>query len=174
MCYNDFFSFKEGEEEITTIANVRTFQNSSTQTVSFWPQPFELLYIGLFPFGDNYSSKRNSAKETIKQTPCDLLDQYIQCCVDRQKSHSTEDRVSEVKALREQLQLLHIELQFERHRRELHADRNRRLLGKCRDNRALEESNAALKEQLHLFENDILKLNQQLGTLLEHIIRLYL
>ncbi|XP_026479810.1 hamartin-like [Ctenocephalides felis] len=144
----------------------RSVQNNSTQTVSFWPQPFELLYIGLFPFGDNCSSKRNSAKDTIKQSPTDLLDQYIQCCINRQKSHGSDDRYNEnaeIRSLREQLQLLHIELQFERHRRELHADRNRRLLGKCRDNRALEESNAALKERLQLFENDIQKLNQELG-----------
>lgn len=144
----------------------RSVQNNSTQTVSFWPQPFELLYIGLFPFGDNCSSKRNSAKDTIKQSPTDLLDQYIQCCINRQKPHGSDDRYNEnaeIRSLREQLQLLHIELQFERHRRELHADRNRRLLGKCRDNRALEESNAALKERLQLFENDIQKLNQELG-----------
>lgn len=46
--------------------------------------------------------------------------------------------------MKEQLTLLNIQLQFERHRREALADRNRRLLGKSRSNRALEEHNSAL------------------------------
>jgi hypothetical protein len=46
--------------------------------------------------------------------------------------------------VKEQLTLLNIQLQFERHRREAHAERNRRLLGKSRTNRALEEHNSAL------------------------------
>jgi hypothetical protein len=51
---------------------------------------------------------------------------------------------SEVKTVKEQLTLLNIQLQFERHRREAHAERNRRLLGKSKSNRALEEHNSAL------------------------------
>lgn len=51
---------------------------------------------------------------------------------------------SELKTVKEQLTLLNIQLQFERHRREAHAERNRRLLGKSRSNRALEEHNSAL------------------------------
>ena len=51
---------------------------------------------------------------------------------------------SELKSVKEQLTLLNIQLQFERHRREALADRNRRLLGKSRSNRALEEHNSAL------------------------------
>jgi hypothetical protein len=51
---------------------------------------------------------------------------------------------SELKTVKEQLTLLNIQLQFERHRREAHAERNRRLLGKSKSNRALEEHNSAL------------------------------
>lgn len=42
------------------------------------------------------------------------------------------------------LQLMQMQLQFERQRREVHAERNRRLLGKLRDSRASEENNLAL------------------------------
>lgn len=42
------------------------------------------------------------------------------------------------------LQLMQMQLQFERQRREVHAERNRRLLGKLRDSRASEEHNLAL------------------------------
>lgn len=37
-----------------------------------------------------------------------------------------------------------IQLQFEEHRREMHAERNRRLLGRSRRNKTLEEYNNAL------------------------------
>lgn len=50
----------------------------------------------------------------------------------------------EVRMLREQLGLLHLQLQYERHRREVHAVRNRRLLGESRSNKALDEHNSAL------------------------------
>lgn len=39
---------------------------------------------------------------------------------------------------------MQMQLQFERQRREVHAERNRRLLGKSRDLRASEEHNLAL------------------------------
>lgn len=51
---------------------------------------------------------------------------------------------SEIRLLREQLGLLHLQLQYERHRREVHAVRNRRLLGESRSNKALDEHNSAL------------------------------
>jgi tuberous sclerosis protein 1 len=50
----------------------------------------------------------------------------------------------EIRSLKGQLHLLQLQLQFERNRREVHAERNRRLAGKSRSNRALEEHNVAL------------------------------
>lgn len=43
-----------------------------------------------------------------------------------------------------QLKLMSVQLQFEEHRREIHAERNRRLLGRSRRNKTLEEYNSAL------------------------------
>jgi tuberous sclerosis protein 1 len=60
---------------------------------------------------------------------------------------------AELKMVKEQLTLLNIQLQFERHRREAHAERNRRLLGKSRSNRALEEHNSALVSLFVLCES---------------------
>lgn len=62
---------------------------------------------------------------------------------------STEDETGDEENLdtdhvNQLLQLMQMQLQFERQRRELHAERNRRLLGKLRDSRALEEHNNAL------------------------------
>ena len=52
--------------------------------------------------------------------------------------------IDEVTHLQGQVLLLHSHLLFERHKRELHAKRNRRLLGKIVKTTALEEQNAAL------------------------------
>ncbi|XP_047115716.1 hamartin [Schistocerca piceifrons] len=70
----------------------------------------------------------------------------------------------ELKTVKEQLALLNIQLHFERHRREIHAERNRRLLGKSRTNRALEEYNIALKEQLSLLQKDKENLRNELQS----------
>lgn len=51
---------------------------------------------------------------------------------------------TELRLMREQLGLMHLQLQYERHRREVHAVRNRRLLGESRSNKALDEHNSAL------------------------------
>lgn len=42
------------------------------------------------------------------------------------------------------MKLLRVQIQFEEHRREIHAERNRRLLGRSRRNKTLEEHNSAL------------------------------
>lgn len=43
---------------------------------------------------------------------------------------------------------MNVQLQYERYRREIHAERNRRLMGRSRDKRTLEMENKKLKEQL--------------------------
>lgn len=60
-----------------------------------------------------------------------------------------------MKTARDQLNLLHLQLKFERQRREVHAERNRRLLGKSRHNRWLEDHNSALRDQLALLSKDV-------------------
>lgn len=50
--------------------------------------------------------------------------------------------------LAQQLALVHAQVLYERWRREAHAERNRRLLGRCREARALELQNAALRDRL--------------------------
>ncbi|XP_037348801.1 hamartin [Talpa occidentalis] len=61
----------------------------------------------------------------------------------------------EVRTLRNQLLLLHNQLLYERFKRQQHALRNRRLLRKVIKAAALEEHNAAMKDQLKLQEKDI-------------------
>ncbi|XP_054440153.1 hamartin isoform X2 [Pteronotus mesoamericanus] len=61
----------------------------------------------------------------------------------------------EIRTLRNQLLLLHNQLLYERFKRQQHAVRNRRLLRKVIRAAALEEHNAAMKDQLKLQEKDI-------------------
>ncbi|XP_038063703.1 hamartin-like [Patiria miniata] len=63
--------------------------------------------------------------------------------------------VDEIKLLKGQLQLLHNQLLYERHKREVHAERNRRLLGKTHKAKALEESNSAMQKQHQLLETEV-------------------
>ncbi|KAM6316441.1 hamartin isoform 3-T10 [Podargus strigoides] len=69
----------------------------------------------------------------------------------------------EIHTLRNQLLLLHNQLLYERFKRQQHALRNRRLLRKVIKATALEEHNAAMKDQLKLQEKEIqaLKLSLQ-------------
>ncbi|XP_071482013.1 hamartin-like, partial [Diadema antillarum] len=71
----------------------------------------------------------------------------------------------EINVLKGQLQLLHNQLLYERHKREVHAGRNRRLLGKTHKAKALEELNTAMKDQLRLQEEEILRLSTRVKQL---------
>ena len=51
---------------------------------------------------------------------------------------------NEQQILRDEIALLHNQLLYERHRREILGLRNRRLLGKTKNSRALEEQNTSL------------------------------
>ncbi|XP_007425258.1 hamartin [Python bivittatus] len=69
----------------------------------------------------------------------------------------------EIRTLQNQLRLLQNQLLYERFKRQQHAVRNRRLLRKVIRAAALEEHNAAMKDQLRLQEKDVqsLKLSLQ-------------
>ncbi|XP_019640975.1 PREDICTED: hamartin-like [Branchiostoma belcheri] len=71
----------------------------------------------------------------------------------------------EVTILKDQLLLLHNQLLFERHKRDLHAQRNRRLLGKTFKARAMEEQNVAMQDQLQLQEKEIVSQKGELRQL---------
>ncbi|PSN42592.1 hypothetical protein C0J52_08706 [Blattella germanica] len=119
------------QEPVITAKDVvlKQLATSSTQTVDHWsPLPYEHLFLGAFPPVEQQSQNQNGEVKP-STAPRGHLE-------------------TELKTVKEQLTLLSIQLQFERHRREAHAERNRRLLGKSRTNRALEEYNSALSTTL--------------------------
>ncbi|XP_061396866.1 hamartin [Musca vetustissima] len=94
-----------------------------------------------------------TAYEAKRQTPNEILEQFIARGL-RNNSMDILDK--------EQFQLLYLQLQYERYRREIHAERNRRLMGRSRDKRSLEMERERLKEQLKDFEMKNRELSQQL------------
>lgn len=113
-----------------------------TQTVEQLPPTYEklLLWVG-------ESGPTKSATSLVGNTPMSphtLLDQYIETSI--KKKHS-KDNNNQTEHYRDQIQLLTIQLRYEQYRREVHAERNRRMLGKSRLNAVLEMENEKLKEE---------------------------
>nr|KAF6434734.1 TSC complex subunit 1 [Molossus molossus] len=142
------------------------------------PYPYDHLFeVALPKTAHHFVSKkteellkkaRGNAEEdcTPSASPLEVLDRLIQQGAD---AHSKElSRLSlpsksvdwthfgdEIRTLRNQLLLLHNQLLYERFKRQQHAVRNRRLLRRVIRAAALEEHNAAMKDQLKLQEKDI-------------------
>uniref|UniRef100_A0A452SIS5 TSC complex subunit 1 n=1 Tax=Ursus americanus TaxID=9643 RepID=A0A452SIS5_URSAM len=147
------------------------------------PPPYDHLFeVALPKTAHHFVSKKT--KELLKKakgnaeedcppstSPAEVLDRLIQQGAD---AHSKElNKLSlpsksvdwthfggsppsdEIRTLRNQLLLLHNQLLYERFKRQQHALRNRRLLRRVIRAAALEEHNAAMKDQLKLQEKDI-------------------
>lgn len=71
--------------------------------------------------------------------PYELLDNYLQSL-----TSSSESAKDEAKLLKDEVSMLHSLMLYERHRREILGLRNRRLLGRTKSSRILEEQNTAL------------------------------
>ena len=61
----------------------------------------------------------------------------------------------EINILRGQIIMMENQLMYERHKRELHNKRNRRLLRKITNAETLEENNKTMAEQIHILETEI-------------------
>lgn len=134
--------------------------------------PYEHLFMSVFPTMDGHSSSApspaplSSQHETMQTKPENIspqaqLDHFLWSILENRPKSSGMEAESIENKLKEQIMLLNIQLQFERQRREVHAERNRRLLGRSRNNRALEEVKTALKEQLSLLQHELESVNKE-------------
>ncbi|XP_019873494.1 hamartin isoform X2 [Aethina tumida] len=143
----------------------------TTQTESFWP--YQFLFLSIFPSLDCPKSSPPGASSpapppppfdqerySTSQSPSiyDILDRYVETAVQSGERES-------LAYFKEQLQLVHQQLMFERHRRETHAYRNRRLLSDAKSTRLLEECNSALRDQVQVKQTEIENLREQLARL---------
>ena len=153
-------------------------KSQGTSTVKCWPDylnPYEALLYETLNFSDDNRKQSDQVVGTITTTtttstsiavtspqvsnapsqkslsPNEMLDQYIQVSLKRKNSNEYRDHV----------ELLAIQLQFEKHRREIHAERNRRLLGKSRQIRGLEQSNTTLSDQVARLSAEVNNLNKK-------------
>lgn len=91
---------------------------------------------------------------TLPLTPHSLLDTYVETSM-RKPTHKLET----------ELQLLHLQLQYERYRREVYAERNRRLLGKSRDSETRKIDNEKLKFQVEQLTEEYKMLTDNMNAL---------
>ncbi|XP_053994327.1 hamartin [Hylaeus volcanicus] len=148
--------------------------------------PYEYLLLGILDQKNQMNvQKRVQQDAEYRLSPTAMLDRYVEACTrtssnvsgdkmranpikqKHRKENDNEDEPGEEDGLdaacaSQLLQLMQIQLQFERQRREVHAERNRRLLGKLRDSRALEEHNYALTDRLKMMEKEVEALKAEL------------
>ena len=140
------------------------FASSSAQTDEFLVFPYEHLFPSAMPQwfaaqpeqgGGAGTTRSRQGQEEEEEgegegvNPYHLLDKYVEATIDKSSSSSSSSSSSgmmtdDAKVLRGQVRLLHNLVLFERHRRETLGLRNRRLLGKTKTSRILEEQNMAL------------------------------
>ncbi|XP_021953152.1 hamartin isoform X2 [Folsomia candida] len=119
-------------------------------------QPYEHLFQQILP-----TVLSPPVDSRTLPSPHVLLDL---CLMKAATLHNGAAKTDEVSMLRGQVALLHGQLLFERHRREAHALRNRRLAGKCREMQTLEEKNNSMRRENHNLEKDIVLLKQEVVT----------
>ncbi|XP_065307199.1 hamartin [Dermacentor albipictus] len=119
-------------------------------------------------------SEDASSMALADMSPSELLEKHLQLvskCYMQQaqlakkgnkQSGMREDKSEEVECLKGQVCLLYVVLLYERHRRDIHMERNRRLLAKAKKILALEEQTAAYKDQLFLLELEIKQYEERL------------
>ncbi|XP_012528539.1 hamartin [Monomorium pharaonis] len=175
----DMDTQKKYNEDVTDQASIGA-KDAGSQTCDLFPYE-HLLLRTLDQNSQNFSQESSDSR----MSPINLLDRYIEACA-RTNSFSSKTRPNTIRqkqkkkgeedaeedggeddnidptCANQSLQLMQMQLQFERQRREVHAERNRRLLGKLRDSRASEEHNLALTERLKIIEREVEELKAQL------------
>lgn len=136
--------------------------------------PYEQLLDALVS-GPTHGEKTGRTKSDVdtndiySPSPHKLLDEYIRQC--NETSNGTyniwQQQCSPAAAegLKGQVRLMQTMLLLERYKREVHAERNRRLLGKAKKVYALEEQQQGLRNEVRQLEDEIIRLKHDLHNL---------
>ena len=123
----------------------------SVQTDEFLVTPYEHLFPFVLPQWLSSETKNtngnggNTKHVKDEDTPYEILDRYVQAAYDKNTAENNENSKGVTdQVLKNEIALLHNQLLYERHRREVLGLRNRRLLGKTKSSRVLEEQNISL------------------------------
>ena len=140
--------------------------NASVQTDEFLVSPYEHLFPFVIPqwipAADKHESGSARKFSESSSTPHGILDHYVEAAY---QSRDGPNEVNDPRKLKDELALLHCQLLYERHRREILGLRNRRLLGKTKSSRVLEEQNISLNDRLHIASAEMSVLSEQLEQL---------
>ncbi|XP_055384518.1 hamartin [Condylostylus longicornis] len=120
----------------------------ATQTIEQWPHIYEHNLLELF---EEETKMRKSFQVQEILQPREILDKFLEVIV--KTKHPTEQKTRDDE-YREQIQLLYLQLQYAEYRREIHAERNRRLMGRSRDKKNLELENDRIRDQLRHLEKE--------------------
>lgn len=130
----------------TPTENVRLIKENEVCSTETQTDQYLQPYVNILEdlISDEIKRKRAGSSNSIgagRLSPHKLLDQYMDISNKKHTSSDPQTRSTD-------LQLLYLQLQYERYRREVHAERNRRLLGKSRENAVLKTDNDRLRYQL--------------------------
>ena len=109
--------------------------------------------------------------DVSSKSPYELLDQYllISSKVGSESKNILWQQTSQlgypVEGLKNQIRVLQVLLLIERYKREMHAERNRRLLGRAKKVYALEEQHRGLQAKVYHLEEEIADLKLELSNL---------
>ena len=138
--------------------------NASVQTDDFLVSPYEHLFPFVIPQWIPADKQESSARKFSSEsgsTPQGILDHYVEAAY----KSGGQNEVNDPRKLKEEIALLHCQLLYERHRRETLGLRNRRLLGKTKSSRVLEEHNISLSDRLLIASSEMSVLSEQLEQL---------
>lgn len=143
--------------------------NVSVQTDEFLVSPYEHLFPFVLPqwvSGGDSSTTHKTDHHFHVDNPYDVLDHYIQAAYQKASKEPVKSSPEqEIKSLKNEIVLLHNQLHYERHRREILGLRNRRLLGKTKSSRVLEEQNKSVNDRLSIASSEMTVLSNELEQL---------
>ncbi|CAL4074655.1 unnamed protein product, partial [Meganyctiphanes norvegica] len=141
-------------------------QTEESNVVNPYEQLLEALSLGPGILKTNNNTMQtnqtydqtDSKGSTSSKSPHELLDQYVTLSAEtkgsgklgwsQQNANTGNAQTNNEKVLKKQVGLMHTMLMIERYKREVHAERNRRLLGRAKKVYALEEHQKGLKEEV--------------------------
>lgn len=142
-------------------------QTEESNVINPYEQLLDVLVSG--PGVPQSKTSRGNSGDTDQDSPSphQLLDQYLQHsskAINKAKNLLWQQNSGTDEGLKNQVRLMQTMLLLERYKREVHAERNRRLLGKAKKVYALEEEKRSLKEEVRHLESEVARLKHDLSN----------
>lgn len=153
------------------VTSEATTQTEEITVVNPYEQLLDALLSGSTSASKPMSDNTTNEVDASSKSPHELLDQYLQLSSkigSESKNilwHQTSHLGLPFEGLRNQIRVLQVLLLIERYKREVHAERNRRLLGRAKKVYALEEQHRGLQAKVYHLEEEVALLKMELSNL---------